>query len=599
MRAWDKFPGCHLGGEWDAFSSSVSMDVGTDSDSIASEQEEDSGSIKPLNAGSEFQEGGPCTRDASGSSIELDETIEGFLETCIKEKKYDFQSCLEVLRKYVLKFPTLRRRGLIGDASYAILGLYKGGIHGVTSFARQNEGITRYLNQFIVHQNPMGRWTTVYLSRNTTMPLHKDTRNSRQGETWIVALGDFIGGGLWVDSGNMSGPCLRRLPDGQLRAGSILDIHESPQFFNSLGWHEAEPWSGNDRWVIVAYSPLNFHEALAENEQPLMDLGFPLPVVPDTQGVPCGEVDGSTNSKFKACPVSLADDSAELKQRRQGQAIAEDSWVVEFPLELSESYEDGVQQHQAALDFCLQMVQELPMSILHGEGSEMARLVRVARLEVSWWETALRLLQPAMETCSSVWVASATVPLGERAPEPDELFLQTRIISLDQVRKALSLWESPAREEIDNLENVMQALERVTTRDIELWTAQGYKVTQIPGKAVTSRKSGTGRRKFRAVACGNYLESSSTSSASGDSLYASGVDSSTVRLAIAHAASHSDWVGVVADVECAFLHAPRRQTNVGEIWVIRPPYLLVELGILKPSDRWKINKAIYGLRSSP
>ena len=203
-----------------------------------------------------------------------------------------------------------------------------------------------------------------------------------------------------------------------------------------------------------------------------------------------------------------------------------------------------------------------------------------------------------METCQ-IRKANADIQLVERAPEPDELFLQTRIIPLDQVRKELTLWEPSAREEVNNLENVMQAVERVSTRDIEQWTARGEKVLQIPGKAVTSRKSGTGKRKFRAVACGNFLETPSSSSGPSDSVYASGVDSSTVRLAIAHAASHSDWAGVVADVKGAFLYAPRRQTNEGEIWVIRPPYILVEMGVLRSSDRWKIKKAIYGLRSSP
>ena len=131
-----------------------------------------------------------------------------------------------------------------------------------------------------------------------------------------------------------------------------------------------------------------------------------------------------------------------------------------------------------------------------------------------------------------VRLLNTTVPLASHGIEPDELFLQTSIIPLDQVRRELPLWEPPAREEVDNLENVTQVVERVTTttRDIEDWTSQGYKIFQIPGKAVTSCKNGTGRRKFRAVACGNYLESQAPSSTAGDSVYASGVDSSTVRL---------------------------------------------------------------------
>ena len=78
----------------------------------------------------------------------------------------------------------------------------------------------------------------------------------------------------------------------------------------------------------------------------------------------------------------------------------------------------------------------------------------------------------------------------------------------------------------------------------------------------------------------------------------SGVDPSTVRVVIAHAAGQP-WSGVVADVKCAFLQAPHLQSNPDEVWIVTPSYILVELGILKASDRRRIQKSIYGLRSSP
>ena len=525
----------------------------------------------------------------------------GFLKSCTEEGRYDFESCLQVLRECVPGFPPPRRATVAGDKAYAVLGLYsQGGFKGITRFAQGNPDLTKYLNGFVRTHHPQGSWSTLYLARNTSMPVHRDTRNLKGTSTWIVGLGDFMGGGLWVDSGTSEGSVLKRLPDGRVASGHVLPIKERPQLFDSSAWHEAESWVGQDRWVIVAYVPQGYSAAIGGCFQCLKDLGFPVEGLPTDQHEVCQrKVESDSISKFNACPVSLAEGIAVHPNHQYPEDGVVESWYVEFPHELWNDHEAGVFLHQASLDFSLQTAQELQCAIEQGHGSEVAGLLRVARLEVSWWEVVLELSQPAMETCVGARLLNINVPLVSHGVEPDELFLQTRAIPLDQVRKELPLWEPPAREEVDNLENVMQAVERVTTRDIEQWTSQGYKILQIPGKAVTSRKSGTGRRKFRAVACGNFLESATGSSTAADTLYASGVDSSTVRLVISHAASRSDWAGVVADVKCAFLHAPRRQENAGEIWVIRPPYILVELGVLKASDRWRIQKAIYGLRSSP
>ena len=48
------------------------------------------------------------------------------------------------------------------------------------------------------------------------MPVHRDTQNLMGIPTWIVGLGDFMGGDLWVDSGTSEGSVLKRLPDGRV-----------------------------------------------------------------------------------------------------------------------------------------------------------------------------------------------------------------------------------------------------------------------------------------------------------------------------------------------------------------------------------------------
>ena len=50
-----------------------------------------------------------------------------FLNAYINEGRYDFGSCLEVLRTWVKRFPAPNRKGLEGDKAYAVLGLYSQG----------------------------------------------------------------------------------------------------------------------------------------------------------------------------------------------------------------------------------------------------------------------------------------------------------------------------------------------------------------------------------------------------------------------------------------------------------------------------------------
>ncbi|CAE7560008.1 RE1 [Symbiodinium sp. CCMP2456] len=73
------------------------------------------------------------------------------------------------------------------------------------------------------------------------------------------------------------------------------------------------------------------------------------------------------------------------------------------------------------------------------------------------------------------------------------------------------------------------------------------------------------------------------------------------EVAITFAARHPEWRGVTIDVKSAFLYAPIRSDTKGteERIVVKPPFLLVELGLLNKEDRWWIRKALYGLPTSP
>ena len=177
--------------------------------------------------------------------------------------------------------------------------------------------------------------------------------------------------------------------------------------------------------------------------------------------------------------------------------------------------------------------------------------------------------------------------------EQAEVFLQTRTVGLNEVRKTLPLWVPPLKEEISNFEN-NQAIQRVSEEEanqlVREAEARGERAEIIPGMGVFTRKAGEGRRRARIVCCGNYMESRS-----GEEVYATGADSTQLRATL-RVASLKNWHCLSLDVKSAFLLAPKAQ---GELVIVKPPRILVEASLAAPDEHWVVTSAMYGLVTSP
>lgn len=91
------------------------------------------------------------------------------------------------------------------------------------------------------------------------------------------------------------------------------------------------------------------------------------------------------------------------------------------------------------------------------------------------------------------------------------------------------------------------------------------------------------------VACGNF-----TSRDAQDDLYASTGDAVVLRMMLKKAAEES-WDGVSLDVKTAFLNTPWDDMGV----LVKPPGLLIKMGLVKEGTVWLPTKALYGFRKSP
>ena len=144
-------------------------------------------------------------------------------------------------------------------------------------------------------------------------------------------------------------------------------------------------------------------------------------------------------------------------------------------------------------------------------------------------ESVLSQVVEPDEVVCGLKALAVDVPLVDVAPTAPELFLQTRAVGLDEARKELGMWYEPGREEVGALEVTTGAVERGTSQDVDSWIVEGKRVVQVPGKAVLTRKSGVGKRRLRAVCCGNHMPAPTTSSKKAD-LYAGGIDALPVRV---------------------------------------------------------------------
>ena len=165
-------------------------------------------------------------------------------------------------------------------------------------------------------------------------------------------------------------------------------------------------------------------------------------------------------------------------------------------------------------------------------------------------------------------------------------------VPLTQVKAVLSRWVAAIRKEVENLLSTGTVRE-VPMAELRALEKQGL-VTVAPAKCVFTLKPPAKhgdkyKRKLRLVICGNFLADE------GGSLYASGVNTDSLRLALVLAAARS-WMAAVSDITGAFLLAPWREHlpryGIYPPRVVRDAQLVGEVG-------WLLERPLYGLRESP
>eukprot|EP00435_Cladocopium_sp_Y103_P040980 s704_g11.t1 len=273
-----------------------------------------------------------------------------------------------------------------------------------------------------------------------------------------------------------------------------------------------------------------------------------------------------------------------LSRLHASQGVEELQMAVE---EIEERRIRGLQLLMEELDIQEQSLTDSTDEVLEDDRTASDRFIRSLMMDVE--ELAGDLME-VEENHQSQETAQL-----ELAVEGQEIFLQTRMYSLAEVRAELESWKDSMRSEFQSLTEETGAVRVITEaeadqlrRDAE---SKGILFERIPGKAIFSRKAGSGKRKCRACACGNYMSQRSLTDT-----YAGGTGATEVRCLLKKGALEG-WSAVTLDVKTAFLRAPRDHSR--EIVVVQPPQIFITAGISTPGTLWLVDRALYGLTTSP
>ena len=123
-----------------------------------------------------------------------------------------------------------------------------------TGVSGMTQPLMHLLRRLIRHHWSEGSWTTIHVSRNLQSPLGMRGHEDPECYVWVVALGHFKAGGLWIESEAVDGPVVKGSTKGGSVAGHVVCIKNFPVQFLANRPHVVEPWTAGDMWVIKDFT---------------------------------------------------------------------------------------------------------------------------------------------------------------------------------------------------------------------------------------------------------------------------------------------------------------------------------------------------------
>ena len=390
----------------------------------------------------------------------------------------------------------------------------------------------------------------------------------------------------WHNPGNLAPPFV---------SGTL--ISPSPLMHHGWAVRTSEGLVVHVREAVVP-SPLG--EAVALEFQEILDKEKPpemvevpkvvFPESPNPATVAGGEKGSSSDEKIAVFDVKTTGDTARVDPQI-GVGVGDGEfldWAVDSERLVGKQWveEIWVGEHGRISRALEEAMNHVPVGVEEGStsGEEIGWLIRT-RSELEG------LLNDLQRVHRSEGLKIQAVSAGDQGSGEDEV-LQTTVVSLDEVRKNVEVWKSAMMNEYRSLTEETHAIEPIDEKDLD-----DQQVELVPGKLVCTLKAGPngGKRKCRAVICGNLLDDEKDPCPNS---YASGAGGLLIRATVKHGVEQG-WGITTTDVKTAFLLAPRPRVEGTREVIIIPPKILMQAGVCKPSERWRVHRALYGFPSSP
>ena len=222
-------------------------------------------------------------------------------------------------------------------AAYYNLGAFSQSVRlGLTNATYQCRNVLCRLNSWLSMLFPLGTWSSLCISHNELLKIHRDCTNEANTLNYTVTLGQFTGGGLLLES--ESGDHSYFVPEMNCNLKfALLDTRENPLAFDGTLWHGTAPFQG-DRWVITAYTCRNLDKLRDADVQALRSWGFPLP---QSVALPAAEVASPQPATSTSLPTKFCLWLGDIAQADKEQLAQQSVPLIAVP-----DLQDGTLRHQ-------------------------------------------------------------------------------------------------------------------------------------------------------------------------------------------------------------------------------------------------------------
>ena len=560
--------------------------------------------------------------------------VEMIARRLCEKGRYDRKGCVEILEELDKVKCNLRTPRAI-EGQGILMGAYvQGPFHGITMNAKALPWTTRYLNAYLLQQlekSYPGRrptWSTIVLHHVNEAKVHKDVHNEKGTTNYIMELPMEMKSGLWLEEGKECASTLARgeqqlyeLRDGSQTSaeGRLVDVSRHPAGFDPKRRHA---WVKDDgrKWILSAYTPSGLHRLARGDLGFLRDHGFPLKDPQASESFGCSTMKTlSVSETLETTPLSEASSSGPECMAQSGARVVgeeeEEASAIWEDVEYVGDWEvfvDEEAEHENDSEIGLPDPPLLRRVCGSDDpGGELEYLRRCYMNHLEWDEVPDEVGEDMASRMETWWSQERDPRLAKIEPEytPNiedlirnlqEPLRHTHNVSPAEVRLNPEKWLASIRKELHVVEKGFRRLGPDEAKKYE----GDPNVQKLPAKMVYTLKppavenqEADGeekwcKRKSRIVCCGNFADDSP------QDVFASGAAAESMRCTLVYS-MYRKWITGSLDITGAFMLTPMPTGPDQVRYLITPPAILVQLGLVQPGEKWLLTHGMYGLRQSP